>query len=68
VNEEIAMAMEIVRSGDQIEEAWARAQRASFAASDAGDTDDYAEAMYGLLQWLTGNRDDDPTLELDDDE
>lgn len=59
--------MKIVRSEQEIDQAWERAQRAAYAATDAGDTDDYAEACYGILQWLTGNQDNDPTLELDEE-
>lgn len=50
----------------RIEKAWERAQKAAFAASDAGEADDYAEACYSLLQWLAGYQ-DDPTLDLEEE-
>ena len=57
--------MTIVRSPEEIEAAYWRAQKASFDASDAGETDDAADTAYGLLQWLTGNSDTDPTTEFE---
>lgn len=61
------MAAQIVKSAEEIEVAAMRAQKASFAAEDEGDTDDLAEGIYSFWQWMTGNSDVDPTLELGDD-
>jgi hypothetical protein len=54
----------IVRTEDEIEAARERAQATAFAAEDAGDTDDGASAVYEFCQWLQGNSDIDPTLEM----
>jgi hypothetical protein len=58
------MAAQRVRTDDEIDAAAMRAQKASFAAEDEGDTDDAAEAIYSFWQWMTGNRTDDPTAEM----
>lgn len=58
------VAAEVVRTQDEIDAAAMRAQKASFEAEDAGDTDDAAEAVYSFWQWMTGNRADDPTLDM----
>jgi hypothetical protein len=58
------MAAEVVRTQDEIDAAAMRAQKASFEAEDAGDTDDAAEAIYSFWQWMTGNSDTDPTDEM----
>lgn len=54
----------IIRGPAEVNAAGMRAQKASFAAEDAGDTDDAAEAVYTFYQWLTGNTDVDPTEEM----
>jgi hypothetical protein len=59
------MASPIIKTAQEIQDAAMRAQAAAFDASDRGGTDDTAEGIYGFWQWMTGNRDDDPTLELD---
>lgn len=58
------MAATVVRTQDEIDAAAMRAQKASFEAEDAGDTDDAAEGIYSFWQWMTGNRPDDPTAEM----
>jgi hypothetical protein len=58
------MANEIVRSTEEINDARVRAQMVSFAADDAGDTDEAASAAYDVLQWLFGDSDVDPTVEM----
>jgi hypothetical protein len=62
--------MQIARTADEINEARLRAQKAAFAADDAGETDDAASAVYDVLQWVLGDLGDDPTIEMaeDDDE
>lgn len=63
--------MQIARTADEINEARNRAQKVSFAADDAGDSDDAAEAVYQALQWVLGDTDTDPTVEMakgEDDE
>lgn len=62
------MADKIARSVEEINEARFRAQKAAFAADDAGDTDDVASTAYDLLQWIFGDSDNDPTTEMGDDE
>lgn len=54
----------VVRTDEEIQAAWNRSQKAAFDAEDAGETDDAASAAYDLLQWLTGNTDTDPTIEM----
>lgn len=54
----------VVRTDEEIQAAWNRAQKAAFDADDAGETDDAASTAYDLLQWLTGNGDTDPTIEM----
>lgn len=58
------MADQIVRSTEEINDARVRAQMVAFAADDAGDTDDAASAAYDILQWLFGDSDVDPTVEM----
>lgn len=58
------MADKIIRSEQEIQDAAMRAQAVAFKAEDEGETDDTAEAIYGFWQWMTGNRDDDPTKDL----
>lgn len=62
------MADKIARSVEEINEARFRAQKAAFAADDAGDTDDVASTAYDLLQWIFGDSDNDPITEMGDDE
>ena len=57
----------IMRTVEEIDAARFRAQKAAFDAEDAGATDDAAEAAYGVLQWLLGDSDNDPTLEMAED-
>jgi hypothetical protein len=59
--------MPIIRTEEEIYQAMLRAQKAAFAAEDAGDTDDGAEAAYGVFQWLRGDSGNDPTLEMTED-
>jgi hypothetical protein len=47
----------IQRSGSEIEKLRLDAQKAAFAAEDAGDTDDFAEGIYQTIQWLFGDGD-----------
>lgn len=54
----------IVRTDEEILAARDRAQGAAFRAEDNGDSDEGAESAYQVLQWLTGSRSDDPTLEM----
>ena len=54
----------IIRSEAEIEAAAMRAQKAAFDAEDVNETDDSAEAIYSFWQWMTGNRADDPTLDM----
>jgi hypothetical protein len=61
------MADQIVRSTEEINAARFRAQKASFDADDAGDTDDASTAVYEFTQWLFGDTDIDPTTEMGDD-
>lgn len=49
--------MKIVRSAEEIEQMWVRANRA-----DQGNEHDYAGGAYDMIQWLTGNG-DEPDLE-----
>jgi hypothetical protein len=61
----------IARSPVDINEARNRAQVAAFAAEDNDETDDAASAVYDFCQWLFGDSDTDPTVEMvesDDDE
>lgn len=58
--------MQVTRTPDQVESLFFASQAASFKASDSGDTDDYAEAIYATLQWLTGNSDVNPMDEYDE--
>ena len=62
------MANQIARSVEEINEARFRAQKAAFAADDAGDTDDAATAAYDLLQWVFGDSDVDPTSEMGEED
>lgn len=59
--------MPIIRTEQQVTDAMMRAQKAAFDAQDNDDIDDGAEAAYGLLQWLLGYSDTDPTLEMAED-
>lgn len=59
--------MQIARTADEISEARFRAQKAAFAAEDAGETDDAASAVYDVLQWVLGDLGDDPTIEMAED-
>ena len=61
------MGLQIVRTPDEIESAYNRAQAETFAAEDAGLTADEASAQYQLLRWLAGHEDTDPTIEYDGD-
>ncbi len=61
------MAAPIIRPVEEIEEAAMRAQAASFRAEDAGELDESAEAIYSFWQWMTGNRADDPTMDMGTD-
>jgi hypothetical protein len=54
----------IVRSPVEINEARNRAQVASFNASDNDLMDDAADAVYAFCQWLFGDDDTDPTVEM----
>lgn len=56
--------MNIVRTEAEITAAWDRAQTAAFHADDNDQDDPAAQMAYNLLQYLTGNAADDPTLEL----
>jgi hypothetical protein len=56
--------MKIIRTDEQMNAARDRAQATAFAAEDAGETDDAANAVYELFQWLEGNTDTDPTAEM----
>jgi hypothetical protein len=62
------MAVAVARTAQEIDEARQRAQRVSFAAEDNDSSDEAAEATYQVLQWVLGDRDDDPTQELAVDE
>lgn len=62
------MADKIARGVEEINEARFRAQRAAFAADDAGETDEAASAVYDLLQWIFGDSDNDPTSEMGEDD
>ena len=55
---------QIVRTVEEIDAARYRAQKASFDAEDSGETFDEAEAVYQVLQWILGDIDADPTLEM----
>jgi hypothetical protein len=55
---------QIIRTVEDIDAARFRAQKAAFAAQDDDEFDDAAEAAYGVLQWILGNSDTDPTLEM----
>jgi len=55
---------QIIRTAEEIDAARDRAQKAAFDAEDAGDTYDAAEAVYGFIQWIFGDSDTDPTLEM----
>lgn len=57
-----------VRSAEEVDQARQRAQAAAFAAEDREMTDDAANAIYDLLQWLAGDSDVDPTEEMGADE
>jgi len=57
----------IIRSEAEIEAAAMRAQKAAFDAEDVNETDDSAEAIYSFWQWMTGNRADDPTVDMSED-
>jgi len=57
----------ITRTAGEIDAARCRAQRVSFAADDAGDGDEVAEAMYQVLQWVLGDSPTDPTVDLAED-
>lgn len=59
--------MPVIRTADEIDQARKRAQQASFAADDAGEMDEPAEAVYQFTQWLFGDTDTDPTLEMTED-
>ena len=54
----------IVRSPEEISAARFRAQAASFSASDNDLMDDAADAVYAFCQWLFGDDDTDPTVEM----
>jgi hypothetical protein len=54
----------IMRSPVEINEARNRAQVASFNASDNDLMDDAADAVYAFCQWLFGDADEDPTVEM----
>lgn len=56
--------MQVARTADEISEARNRAQKVSFAAEDAGEQDEAAEAAYQALQWVLGDTDTDPTVEM----
>jgi hypothetical protein len=67
----------IARTADEINEARNRAQQVSFAAEDDPEQegDEVADAVYQTLQWVLGDADVDPTVEMaeladasDDDE
>jgi hypothetical protein len=58
---------QIIRTVEEIDAARCRAQKAAFAADDAGDSDETAEAVYGVLQWIFGDDSTDPTLEMAED-
>jgi hypothetical protein len=58
---------QIRRTVEEIDAARYRAQKAAFDASDNGDTDEPAEAVYGVLQWIFGDDGNDPTLEMAED-
>jgi hypothetical protein len=59
--------MQVARSAEEISAARFRAQKVSFAAEDAQAPDEAAEAVYQVLQWVLGDEDTDPTLEMDED-
>lgn len=49
-----------MRNVKEISDLMARVQKVTFAAEDAGDSDETAEAVYQTLQWVLGNTDQDP--------
>jgi hypothetical protein len=57
---------EIARTADEISEARFRAQAVSFADDDpyTEGGDEVAEAVYQTLQWVLGDADTDPTVEM----
>jgi hypothetical protein len=58
--------MQVARTAEEISEARGRVQTVAFAAEDAGESDEVAEAVYQALQWVLGDTDVDPTIELAD--
>jgi hypothetical protein len=60
----------VARTAEEINEARNRAQQVSFAAEDDPEQegDEVAEAVYQTLQWVLGDSDTDPTVEMAADE
>jgi hypothetical protein len=62
------MTEKIVRTVAEIAAARDRARKASFALEDAEGDNAVEETSYQTLQWVLGNTDVDPTVEMGADD